>query len=409
MNRAIAAFLSKFVLGRLAGAPLTGISEGRQAMRRAMQHLMLVVATVLVMVGIVWLGSAESGAPAPAPTGTGPHLPEHQIANLGDFRFENGMVVKDFKVSYVTHGKLNRTKDNAILVMHHSCGDHHNYDFMIGPGKPFDTDRYFIVATDTLGNGKVREDVTTGPTNSGLRMDFPRYSLRDSVNLEYRLLKEYLGLDRVLAVSGISVGALKAFQFGVSYPTYMRAIIPIAGDAVTRPRTKMMVRDWLDIIALDSGWQGGNYETTPVTGLWIVFRNIAPWVFTHQWLATNLKTADAYQQFMQGSRAYWLPQDARDVYFQLQSWAEFNVGDSAGFKGDSSAALRSIKTRTLIIGFKEDQMFDRRDLATVRDTIPGASLVDIESPAAHAGCCGNDPEATKIMSREISALLSKVR
>ena len=94
-----------------------------------------------ISLGFVVLCStvASGGAPAPAPTAAaGPHLPEHQIANLGDFKFENGMVVKDFKVSYVTHGTLNRNKDNGILVMHHSCGDHHNYDFGIGPGNVFD-------------------------------------------------------------------------------------------------------------------------------------------------------------------------------------------------------------------------------------------------------------------------------
>ena len=63
-----------------------------------------------------WAGPAITGAPAPPPVGGGPH-PEHLIANLGEFQFENGEVVKDFKVSYVTHGKLNRKKDNVILSM----------------------------------------------------------------------------------------------------------------------------------------------------------------------------------------------------------------------------------------------------------------------------------------------------
>jgi homoserine O-acetyltransferase len=88
----------------------------------------------------VWSGLASAGVPSPVPDPeAGPHTPEHQIANLGDFQFESGEVVKDFKVTYVTHGKLNENKDNVILAMHHALGDHHTFDFLIGPGKALDT------------------------------------------------------------------------------------------------------------------------------------------------------------------------------------------------------------------------------------------------------------------------------
>jgi len=318
-------------------------------------------------------------------------------------------VVKDFKVSYVTHGKLNKNRDNAILVMHHWGGDHHNYDFLIGPGKPFDPEKYFIIATDTLGNSKIREDVTTGPTNSGLAMDFPHYTLRDSVNLEYRLTKDYLGLERLLAVSGISVGALKSFQFAVSYPTYVRGVIPMMGNAATTAQTRMIVKDWMDILTLDAGWQGGNYEINPTTGVALLFRTLTPWVFTYAWSAANLKTPEAYRSFMQGTRNYWGPQDARDLYYQAQSWIEFNVGDTAGFNGNAHAALHSIKAKVLIIGAKDDLLFGRDDLVTIKNDIPGSVYLEIDSLAGHAACCGNDEEANKTMGREIASFLSRLR
>src|SRR5262249_24484040 len=155
---------------------------------------------------LLWSSAMYGGAPAPIPAMTGPH-PEHQVANLGDFKFENGDVVKDFKVSYVTYGKLNKAKNNAILVMQAFLGDHHMHDFLIGPGKALDPEKYFIVSTDMLGNSGLAQGVTTGATNSGLRMDFPFFSIRDSTNVEYRLLKEYLGIDHVVAVLGPSIGA----------------------------------------------------------------------------------------------------------------------------------------------------------------------------------------------------------
>ena len=99
-----------------------------------------------------WTGIAFSGAPAPAPVTGGPH-PEHQIANLGVFEFENGQIVKDFKVSYVTHGELNERQDNVILNIHGFTMDHHGFEFLIGPGKALDTEKFYIVSTDGLGRG----------------------------------------------------------------------------------------------------------------------------------------------------------------------------------------------------------------------------------------------------------------
>jgi len=358
---------------------------------------------------LMWHAAALAGAPAPVPVARGPHLPEHQIANLGDFRFENGAVVKDFKVSYVTYGKLNRARDNAILVMHGWGSDHHEFHWQIGPGKALDPEKYFIVATDSLGNTKLRDDVTTGPTNSGLWMDFPAYSLRDSVNVEHKFLKEYLGLERVLAVCGNSIGAAKAYQFAVSHPTYVRGIVPIVGNAVTSAQAKLLLQGLLDIIALDSGWQGGNYETNPAAGVGIAFRMSGLLDFTYAWFAANAKTTEARWQFTQSVRDYWGGQDARDIYYQWRAFRDFSVGDTPGFGGDVEAALRSIKAKVLIVGNKRDQLISRDDLVAHARVIPGARLVEVDSPAGHAVCCGLDLEASKIIDREIASFLSTLR
>ncbi len=86
-----------------------------------MTNVKIVVGLALVGYAFVLMcsGVTSAGAPAPPPTtATGPHRPQHQIVNLSDVRFESGAVVKDFKVSYVTHGTLNANKDNVVLVMH---------------------------------------------------------------------------------------------------------------------------------------------------------------------------------------------------------------------------------------------------------------------------------------------------
>src|SRR5881628_2404368 len=90
-----------------------------------------------------------------------PQQPPHQLYGVGDLKLESGEAIKDFSISYVTHGTLNAKKSNAILMVTAISGNHHRLDFLIGPGKALDTNKYFVVATDAIGNG-----LTTSPSNS---------------------------------------------------------------------------------------------------------------------------------------------------------------------------------------------------------------------------------------------------
>src|SRR3989454_8538598 len=120
-----------------------------------------------------------------------PDQPPHQQYRFGDLTLESGEVIKDFSISYVTHGTLNAQKSNAILMVTAISGNHHRLDFLIGPGKALDTSKYFVVATDAIGNG-----LTTSPSNSRAqpRMQFPKFGIRDMVQSQHRLLTEHLGI-----------------------------------------------------------------------------------------------------------------------------------------------------------------------------------------------------------------------
>jgi homoserine O-acetyltransferase len=358
---------------------------------------------LMVLFGCSRLASA--GVPSPTP---GAVTEEVQIANLGDFKFESGEVVKDFKVSYVTHGKLNERKDNVILAMDNSWGV--PVHFLIGPGKALDTDKYFIVQTDRLGDPLVRQNITTGPTNSGLKMQFPRYTVRDSVNAEYKVLKEHLGFDHILAAIGASMGGMAAYQFGVSYPTYVRGLISISGTPVTNPQVRALKSHLCDILALDSGWHGGNYETNPIWAVNTMIWNWLPWYYTPEWFATNLKTEEQYRQW----EKFWnsifrnYPMDARDWYYTNKAEANFNIGDTRGFNGDAKAALQSIQAQVLIIGAKGDMHFRPEESIFARDSIPNAVYLEIDNTWGHLNCAGFEPEAAKMMHREISKFLSNL-
>src|SRR4029453_201215 len=90
---------------------------------------------------------------APAALAHGPHQPAHQQYKIGDFKLESGEAIKECAISYPTHGTLNAQKSNAILMVTAISGNHHRLDFLIGPGKALDTDKYFIICTNAIGNG----------------------------------------------------------------------------------------------------------------------------------------------------------------------------------------------------------------------------------------------------------------
>lgn len=137
------------------------------------------------------------------------------MAELGDLELESGEVIRGYRQSFVAHGELNREKSNAVLVCISLTGNHHRLDFLTGPGKALDPSRYFIIAADPIGNG-----LSTSPSNSLLqpKMQFPRFTIRDMVESQYRLLTREFGISHLHAVIGASMGGMQALQWAVSHP-----------------------------------------------------------------------------------------------------------------------------------------------------------------------------------------------
>ena len=366
-------------------------------------------ASLAVLPLIVVVSLAIAGAPAPRPEKSGPHAPQHQMASLGNFRFESGEAIDDLKVSYVTYGKLNAARDNAVLSLQHFTGDHHDNEFLIGPGKAFDPEKYFVIATDFLANAKLREDLTTGPTNSGLKMRFPRVTARDWVNADAKLVKEYLGINHVVAAVGGSIGGINAFQLAVSYPDFVSAIIPIAASPQTNPQTRMLLRHVRDIIAMDPGWYSGMYDVNPATGLRIALMELTPWWRSTQWYMDTLTTSEKLRDFEATWQGIWSGLDARDIFYELDGWSEFNIGDTPGFNGDVKAALAAIKARTLLIGVKEDQLTRREELQFAKSAIRDAAYLELSSTTGHLASIGADPKFNETINSEIGKFLAAVK
>ena len=360
------------------------------------------------MLRAMWSGivaaAFATGAAAHQPTD-----PPHQLYPMGDFKLESGEAIRDFNLSYVTHGTLNADKSNAVLLLTAISGNHHRTDYLVGPGRAFDPARYFIICVDAIGNG-----LTTSPSNSKAQpgMQFPRFNIRDMVNSAWRLGHDKFGIERYVAVGGASMGGMQALQFAVSYPDAARSIVAIIPLYKTTPWTTNVLELTRQAIMLDPAWNGGNYppEAPPEKGmrLWarMLFGAIArtPQLVNAEQANDNAKTVE-WQQGLANN--FWKRIDARDWIYQTWAYDQHNVGTTPGFNGDAAKALKSIKSRTLILAGENDLLNPEANAREAADLIPGARYVSIKAaqPMGHWSGAGATPAENALQNREISAFL----
>lgn len=218
-------------------------------------------------------------------------LVKKEVFEMPSYTTVGGKTIKNVKVGYETYGKLNAKGDNAIMVCHFFSGTSHAagkykdsdaapgyWDSIIGPGKPLDTDKYFIISSDTLVNLGTGDPnvVTTGPasinpdTGKPYGMTFPIVTIQDFVHVQ-KALADQLGIKKFVAVTGASMGSLQTVEWAASYPDMVERIIPvIPGGLEADPYLIAMAQIWANPILLDPNWNKGNYydqDKKPTQGL----------------------------------------------------------------------------------------------------------------------------------------------
>ena len=260
-----------------------------------------------------------------------------------DFRFHTGDVFPELRIHYRTVGA---PSGEPVLVLHGTAGSGASMltgDFageLFGPGQPLDASRYYIILPDAVGTGK-----STRPSE-GLRTRFPRYDYDDMVLAQYRLVSEGLGLKHLRLVIGNSMGGMQAWLWGVRYPGFMDALVPMACQPIQMSGRNWMLRRLLtEAIRNEPDWNEGNYTAQPRGMQRLLVQFGLATAGGSQALFRQGATREKADELVAKRLALPFRGDANDILYQWESSADY----------DPNPLLERIEARVLAINAADDE------------------------------------------------------
>jgi homoserine O-acetyltransferase len=290
-----------------------------------------------------------SRQPPPATHGAPAALPVESHDAVFDHRFRSGERLEALRLHYSTAGTPRRDAAgkivNAVLVLHWTSASSaalQTEEFassLYAPGKALDLARHYLVFVDNVGHG------ASSKPSDGLHAKFPRYGYRDMVELQHRLVHEVLGVDKLHAIVGLSMGGMHAWMWAETYPDEVAGIMPVV-SLPTRIAGRNLV--WRRIVArmirTDPEWKGGEYSSPPRGWLeaFPLFRMMLDGVPHLQAIAPDRAAADA---FVTGAVEQAKNVDANDVLYSLESSEDY----------DPEAALANVRAKVTALNFADDE------------------------------------------------------
>lgn len=307
---------------------------------------------------------------------------ETQFVRFDKLVLESGEIIEPVTAAYETYGLLNKQKDNAILILHAFSGDSHAaffkanerkpgwWDILIGPGKAFDTDKYFIISSNVLGGCKG----TTGPASINPKtgmiygLDFPLITLTDMVNLQ-KMLIDYFGIKKLYCIAGGSMGGMQVLEWIKLYPEMVQRAIPIATTMKHTPMQIAFNEAGRQAIMADPNWNEGHYYESekPNKGL-----SVARMIGHITYMSDNSMKTKFGRKFRDAEKSFKFGQD-----FEVEGYLSYQ-GSSFVERFDANSYLyiskaidyfdltgvsqgnniyKNVKTKFLVISFTSDWLY----------------------------------------------------
>ncbi len=301
-----------------------------------------------------------------------------RFAELGTCKLESGAVIEDCRIGYRTYGHLDAAKANAVLQSTWFSGTTEPLAEAV-PDKLVDTKRFFLVLVEALGSG-----VSSSPSNSSKqpRLAFPRFTIRDMVETQRRLLREVLHIEKLHTVLGISMGGMQAWEWAVSHPDEVGRVISIAGTPQLTATDLLFWHSELDLLDDSATYAKGEYKGRPAI----------PALREMHWFAL---TTPPHRNAETSRAAYpaWRAGIAKDAAFDWNDWhrqLEAMIAHDVAHGGDLAEAARKVKAKALVLVADRDQMVNPGPSKTFAESMPEgqATFTSLDTPCGHMfpGC-----------------------
>lgn len=402
------------------------------------------MAAVVAVAGMAVAGTAPVAPARAQETQVKDMIVEKKTFDLPSYDTIGGKTIKNVRIGYETYGTLNADKSNAILVAHFFSGTSHAagkyaetdklpgyWNDLIGPGKAVDTNKFFVIASDTLVNLNTGDPkvVTTGPasldpaTGKPYGLNFPLVTIGDFVRVQKALVDSF-GVKKLHAVMGASMGGLQTYEWAATYPDMAPRAIAVIAAPEPSPWLTAWLNVWAAPITVDQNWNGGDYygKTPPAAGLAQALKVVSLHANHWMWADKNFGTAladeakapldalankfkiEAALEASGAARAAL--SDANHFLYLVKANQTFVPGAGAGAK-TAEEGLKRIKAKMLVLYSPTDQVFTaehvRSGVAKLKANGVSVDSAEIEGPFGHL----NGVLAMKPQSERIAAFLSQ--
>jgi len=334
---------------------------------------------------------------------------DYQIIELENLTLQRGITLPRAETAYKTYGRLADDKSNVILYPTSYGAQHHDTEWLIGPGRVLDPNDWFIVIPNMFGNG-----LSTSPSNLTApfgRDRYPTFTHWDNVHVQRRLLDEVYGIERLALVYGWSMGAQQALHWGTIFPGQVDRICAVCGSARTSIHNKVFLEGVRATLTSDPNWRGDHFATHPVRGLRAMGRVYAGWAMSQAFYREKLYEQAGFsslEDFLVRSwEANFLRRDADDLLASLDTWIASDISDNEIYQGDLPRALGAITARATIMPSRTDLYFTPEDSEMETAQMPNAQFHPIDSIWGHrAGNPALNPDDETTLRQAVAGLLA---
>ena len=330
----------------------------------------------------------------------------------GDLTLRSGAVMPDTLLSWKAHGALSPAKDNVILYPTSYGARHPDLEWLIGPDKILDPEKYFIVILDQFGNG-----LSSSPSNTP---EYPTLvTVTDNVLAQRMALDEIFGIDKITCVYGWSMGALQAYHWASLFPDSVERIVVNCGVSRTAVHNQVFLRSLMATLeAAPQHIGNGRFSHEPMAAKRAFGRIYAAWALSQDFYRANLHLSWSSQPNL-GSpdldtflRTDWEDRfsasPAANLYAQLRTWDTADISANDRFNGDLDDALRAIKARVLLMPGSTDLYFRVADNEAELPLLSHAILRPIPSIWGHrAGNPVLNPEDAGFIKTQVRDWLAR--